>query len=252
MSHTFYAQGVVLHRRDYTETSYIYTLYTREYGKISAHCRGSKKTMSKMAPFLENYDVLRLFIAQGRTRLTIIGVEQAYRFPGLFLDYTKIIYASYCLELIERLMKNDDRDEEVFEIISSVLELIEQSDGYYDLIVYSFTFKLMVALGFTPQLYSCLRCGKDIEPDGNIFSVPEGGVLCIKCAYQGADGGIEVEANTIKLLRVIAGNDLSHIVAVAMEYDIRHQFIHIIQRYFQYHIDRNIQSLKLLNFSSSL
>lgn len=246
MSHTFHTTGVVLHRRDYTEYSHMYTVYTKDYGKISAHCRGSKKLKSKMAPYLESHDVLQLFLVQGRSKMTIIGVEHAQRFPKLLEDYRRVLFVSYCLELIDKLMKNGDRDPEVFDLVNDTLRLLSENEKGYDLIMHGFTLKLLVHIGFTPQLYYCLRCEKDLAPHGNIFSFAEGGVICSQCSGFHTVNGLSIQENTIKLLRVLSTNHLEHILTVGMKNDVRHEFAHIVQKYFLYHTDRKIKSLKLL------
>lgn len=246
MSHTFSTQGFVLQRRDYTETAHMYTLYTYDYGKIQAVCRGSKKIQSKLAPYLENHDALKFFLVQGRRRITIIGIDYVTRFPNLFQDYQKLVYASYCLELVERLMKNNDRDVEVYELLQKALALLEQQSSGYDLIIHGFTLKLMVLLGLTPQLYMCLKCSEDLAPEGNVFSVGEGGVVCQRCMFNHGVGGIDILDNTIKVLRLMSSHDLDAILVVGMTHDVRTQIALIISRYFKYHIDRNIKSLQLL------
>lgn len=246
MSYTFHAQGIVLNKRDFTEYGNLYTIYTKEYGKISAYCKGSKKIQSKLGPYLENRDILNLFFAQGKSQITLIGVVSNERFPVLFSDYKKILFSSYCVELVDQLMNNNDKDEYVFNILKESLKQIEIQSENYDLIMHCFTLKMLVAIGFTPQLYVCLNCNDDITLNGNVFCINEGGLFCKKCSSKNKlEHKIDISNNTIKLLRMAINNDLFTLFKLGLDVNIKSQFAFIIQKYFAYHTDKNIKSLKL-------
>jgi DNA repair protein RecO (recombination protein O) len=221
-------------------------VYTRDYGKISASCKGSKKLQSKLAPFLENHDVLNLFLVQGRSRMYIIGIDYVERFPALLQDYKKMIYVAYCLEVVERLTRNHDPDVGIFQLLHTVLALIEEYDQAYDILMHGFTLKMLVALGFTPQVFTCVRCEKELNVNGNIFSFAEGGCICPVCQRTHPTHGVDIDANTIKLLRVGIQDELGVLLHLGMKYEIRSQFAHIIQKYLYYHTDRTLRTLKLL------
>lgn len=247
MSHTFYTTGVVLNKRDAGEYSAFYTIYTREYGKLTVACRGSKKLQSKLAPFLENRDILNIFLVQGRSMCTIIGIDYIERFSRLFSDYKKLLVSSYCMELIDRLIKNNDPDSVLFDILQEILRLIDKKDNGYDLMVHSFTLKVLGGLGLTPQLYGCVRCSEILSPQGNFFSMHDGGLVCSLCKKSFLNNTcIEIADSTIKLLRIVSSNSISDILRMGMNQDIRNQFAHVTQQYFKYHNDCTIQSLRLL------
>lgn len=246
MSYTFHAQGIVLNKRDFTEYGNLYTIYTKEYGKINAYCKGSKKIQSKLGPYLENRDILNLFFAQGRSQIILIGVNSYERFPFLFLEYKKILFSSYCVELVDQLMKNNDKDEYVFDILKESLKQIETQSENYDLIMHYFTLKMLVAIGFTPQLYLCLNCNCDIMPNGNVFSIQDGGLFCENCSSKNKlQNKIDISNNTIKLLRMAINNNLVTLFKLGLDITIKSQFAFIVQKYFTYHTDKNIKSLKL-------
>ena len=135
MSHTFYTDGIVLHKRDYTEYSQMYSIYTRDYGKISGHCRGSKKLKSKLSPHMEAFCHVKLHLVQGKRNNQIIGVVRLHTFDNILADYQKILYGSYCLELIERVVNRQDRDEEIFSLLHNTLDLLDKNSDRYDLIL---------------------------------------------------------------------------------------------------------------------
>ena len=54
------AEAIILHSRKQGETSKILTLYTREFGKMSAMAKGSRGTRSKYLGALETFNHVSL------------------------------------------------------------------------------------------------------------------------------------------------------------------------------------------------
>src|ERR1700737_397182 len=63
---TYREEAVVLRKLDYGEADRIYTLLTKDHGKIGAIARGVRKTSSKLASALEVYSQVDIQLAHGR------------------------------------------------------------------------------------------------------------------------------------------------------------------------------------------
>src|SRR5438552_5371684 len=80
---TYRDRAVVLRKLDYGEADRIYTLLTREHGKVGAIAKGVRKTTSKLAHALGLYAHVDLLLAHGRT---LDVVAQAQLMPGVRLE----------------------------------------------------------------------------------------------------------------------------------------------------------------------
>ncbi len=247
MSFVFNTQGFVLKKNDYTETSYIYTIYTKDFGKLNVICRGSKKLLSKLSPHLESFDLLDFNLVQGKTNITLIGVHPIESFRRILLDYKKTSSALFCQELIDKTMKLFDKDEKVFNLLVQTFRLLNEN-GLSFVLIYGFIFKVMIFLGFLPNLYQCQFCQTEII-DKSFFSIKEGSVICDKCVKDFTDNNLVfLDKPILFLLRLISKDDLILLTEYNLSEKHKFQFSSFVKRFFVYHIDCKVKSFKFLKF----
>ena len=63
---TYITEGIVLKYYPYRDFDRIFTIYTKEHGKIDVIGKGTGKLLSKLAGHLEPYTVSKLMVADGR------------------------------------------------------------------------------------------------------------------------------------------------------------------------------------------
>lgn len=246
MSSVLPANGIVLYKRDYSENHGIYTIFTREFGKLACVCRGSRKLQSKLAPHLEGFGISELMLVFGVTRVQIIGAQYTQRFQDIFTDYQKILYISYCFELVDRFLKSGDPCATIFDELIDILFYINDHSSGLDLSVHAFGLKLLSAVGFLPELYSCVNCASVILRASQIFFIEEGGLFCAGCSSGGKNTGVKVSEHTIKLLRLAIREPFHTLSHIGIEYNIRLEFAKIVQSYINYHLGREINAVRLL------
>src|SRR5947208_14416827 len=77
---TYRDRAVVLRKLDYGEADRIFTLLTREHGKVGAIAKGVRRPSSKLGPSLELYGHVDLLLAKGRGELDVVA--QVSGLPG--------------------------------------------------------------------------------------------------------------------------------------------------------------------------
>ena len=55
MSQTYTTEGIILKRKDYQENDRLFTIYSKDYGKIDLIAKGTKKISSKLNSYLEPF-----------------------------------------------------------------------------------------------------------------------------------------------------------------------------------------------------
>jgi DNA repair protein RecO (recombination protein O) len=255
-------QGIILRRRDYRENDGLFSIYTRERGKIEAVAKGVKKIKSKMSPHLVYFSSIELMIARGKKFDQIAGATMIKNFSGIKSDLSTIILASFCLEAIDALIKVEHKDERIWKLLNEFLEIFEIKNSKLEKspppplvrgdkggLARAFSLKLLSYLGYTPEFYNCVVCKNKIVPDGNIFSFKKGGLVCGKCYKTRKIEGLKISTNAIKVLRLMLKEDLKKFMKLRILPGLSGEINKIIDSFLAVHLEKELKSQRLLTLS---
>lgn len=177
------ATALVLRVVEFSETSSIVTLFTREFGKLSAIAKGARRLKG---PFESALDLLALCRIVFRPKapgildlLTEAKLERRFRPYGR--DLTGLYAAYYVAELITELTEEHDPHPELFDLADAILAGLAQGDPVAPLVL-QFELGTLSALGHLPSLEQCAECGQVVqEGPRKAFGPLDGGVLCRRC-----------------------------------------------------------------------
>ncbi len=178
----------ILSSRPYKENDVIVSVFSRDFGKLSLLARGLKKQGSKMSAHLEPLVLSRVMIIKGKNfdYLSAAIIEKAYL--NIRNDLSKIFCASEILSLFSELVKENEKDENLFNLLFNFLNLIESDKDFSEekKIIFQLRFNLsfLKEIGYKPEMYNCLACGSRLEKGGNFFDIKNGGVICPTCALE--------------------------------------------------------------------
>src|SRR2546421_306693 len=162
---------------DYGEAGRIFTLLTRDHGKVGAIAKGVRRPSSKLGPSLELYGHIDVLLAKGRGDLDVLA--QVERVPGYRIEgnVLQMAHAALIAELAERVCEDRHPIDGVYELaVMSLDELSRESDPRR-----ASAWFLMTALdllGYAPQLLNCASCERPLSARPAAFSAEAGGVLC--------------------------------------------------------------------------
>src|ERR1041384_3541345 len=113
---TYRARALVLRKLDYGEADRIFTLLTRDHGKVGAIAKGVRKQASKLGPSLELYGHVDVLLAKGRGDLDVVA--QVQRIPGYRIegDVERMAHAALIAELAERVCEDRHPLDGVYEM----------------------------------------------------------------------------------------------------------------------------------------
>jgi len=233
---------VVLRKLDYGEADRIFTLLTREHGKLGAIAKGVRKTSSKLASSLELFTRVEVQLATGRGSLDII--TQAIRHPGprIEADLERTSRASLVAELAERMTEDRHPQEHLYELTCWALAEIATDADPRRSAAY-FIGAALDLMGYAPQLTECARCGRPLPDAAAAFSAAQGGFLC------GADtdpAEPQVTPAAIKVLRVIMSGDLALYRRLKLSTSIMDEVDDVLAAQLEYHLDRQLNALRFL------
>lgn len=191
---TYSTHAIILRRRDHGEWDRLYTVYTRERGKVMLIGKGTRRPKAKLASHLEPFSEVDLVIAVGRAidRVTFARAFQSHAAIAESLE--RATCASFLVECIDRLVVEPHRDPAIFDLLRAALSVIARSphgdaaissDGtpvVSHALTTPFLLRLLSILGYAPQLDRCVECRAAIPPGKTIGVPARGGIACKKCA----------------------------------------------------------------------
>jgi DNA repair protein RecO (recombination protein O) len=181
-SHFFTTEALVIGSMRYGEADRILTLYTRDRGRISAIAKGIRRPKSKTGGRLEPFSLVRASFHSGRGSLyTVAGVDTLRTFQGVRDRLFRMEEGARLLSAVRRLFPGEESSLSAFNLlVRGVARLAEAPDEAAAAnIVLATRLKLLVLMGYSPEMHRCAVCG--VEGPFCGFSPCLGGVLCESC-----------------------------------------------------------------------
>lgn len=179
-------QAIVLSRLDYSETSQVMVLFTREHGKVRAIAKGIKRgTKTRFAAGIDLLDIGNVMLSSRQERsanlATVTEWKQQRSLPGLREKLFRIHAGQYAAEITSVLTEDWDPHVELFDALMILLtQLSEQGEELVSIVVYQRS--LLHSIGSHPRFDVCITCGR--LDDLTHFSSFEGGMICKHCEPQ--------------------------------------------------------------------
>jgi len=176
-------EAVVLGRLDYSETSQVLVLFTREHGKVRAIAKGIKRgTKARFAVGVDLLDVGHVvFSSRGErsdTLATLTEWKPSRSLWGLREKLFRIHAGQYAAEVTTQLTEDWDAHPELFDALVSTLAALTDASEPLDLVT-RYQIALLDSIGSLPRSDACVLCGR--EEDLTHFSSFEGGLICRHC-----------------------------------------------------------------------
>lgn len=181
------ALALVVRGTDWSETSRIATLWTREFGKVRALAKGGRRLRSNFEVAFDLLTVCHIVVIRKHTGgLDLLTEAQvAERFPQLRTDLSALHIGYYVAELLSDGTQDYDPHPFLFDTAVATLRSLADRDSDRPCVASTFELAWLKELGYSPRLDTCAACDVDLSgPDvGRVgYSPSTGGVLCPGCA----------------------------------------------------------------------
>lgn len=150
---SYKTEAVILKRTSLGEADRIITLFSRDYGKITAVAKGVRKITSKRSAHLELFTHIRVQLVEWKTMDIITEVAPQQTFPSLRQNYAKMTTAFWIIEEIERLCGEHQEHEQIFALLIKALSYLNghQLDHSHNTKIRDrFSTVLLQELGYLP------------------------------------------------------------------------------------------------------
>ncbi len=106
--------------------------------------------------------------------------------------------------------------------------------------------RLLQALGYAPQLASCIRCGEQLRAEWAGFSAALGGAVCQRCAAV-EQGWQRLSAGALRTARICAQATPGLLPRVRLTRAIGAELAAAMRSYIEYHLGRRMRSASFLD-----
>ncbi|MDD2489863.1 MAG: DNA repair protein RecO [Bacilli bacterium] len=235
--------GIIINDRDYSESSKIIYVLTKEYGLISMIAKGVKRLKSKLrgGTIPLTYGYFHIYYKEDKLS-TLIEVDIIDNFRMIKKDLNKLSYASYLCELSGQVIKQaTEKDyEKIYNLL--IAALFKINEGFKEEVITNILeLKMLSYLGVEPKLDACIKCG-------NVNSIvtvdaDKGGFLCLKCRTN----EYIVKEETIKTLRMYVYLDINKITKLAINPEVSREIDRFINNYYERYTGLYLNSKQFLS-----
>lgn len=118
-------EGVIIDKKAFREADRIFTIYTKERGKLDALAQGCRKVSSKLNPHLELLNHARFTLAKGKTLDRIATVDTIAFFPLIKSNLDTCACALFFCDVLKKATHPDLPEKEVFNVVQRFFSDLE-------------------------------------------------------------------------------------------------------------------------------
>lgn len=178
--------AIVLKRLDYSETSQILAVFTREHGKVRIIAKGSrrstKRAFSPGIDLLESGEVVLSVRAVRQEALAMLTEwRHARPFLGLRERLDRINAAQYIADVTAQLTGDWDPHPDLYVALEASLAALSEGVSVLGQVV-AYQASLLAETGHALRMEACVSCGGSFADTRDIYiSSFDGGLLCRDC-----------------------------------------------------------------------
>ena len=177
-------QAFVLHRYDWSESSLILDLFTREQGRLAVAAKGVKRPYSQLRPVLLPFQRLHITLARGRAPADDAAAPEvqtlrAAEWAGgaAMLTGAALFSGFHCNELLMKLLARHDPHPALFDAYAQTLPLLaDGDDARVQAALRAFELVLLKEVGVLPDLSLVTATQQAVGDHDRLALLPEAGV----------------------------------------------------------------------------
>jgi DNA repair protein RecO (recombination protein O) len=214
--------AIILKKKEIGETDRLYTVYTKEAGKLKLVARGVRKQEAKLASQLETMNLVSLSVQRGRGQGKIAGAIAEESFLAIRRDEASVFEILRVLDIMDRLVGLEEQDESLFSLLERFLRtadrlIMQGKSEKVPLLLHTFRFHVFAELGYQIEAGVCAATGERLDVNDRLFFSPAAGGVITSLAAGTVPQAIPMSVESVKLIRIILSNALESITKIAPE-----------------------------------
>ncbi|WP_062201892.1 DNA repair protein RecO [Demequina salsinemoris] len=234
--------AIVLRTHKLGEADRIVTMLTRHHGKVRAVAKGVRRTSSRLGARVEPFMLVDVQLYEGRNLDIVSQVETREPYARRIAeDYSLYTAATAMVETADKLVDHEREPAyPQYRLLHGALGALSRREHDAGLVLDSFLLRSLAIAGYAPSFDDCASCGA--PGPHRAFAIAEGGAVCEDCR---PSGSAAPSPETFTLLSSLLEGEW--VVADASEDRARRDAAGLIAAYAQYHLERKVRSLGLVD-----
>jgi len=140
---------------------------------------------------------------KGRSMYNLISCQLVEPFYQLRTDLDKLTFASHIIQIINKVIQDEQPDNESLRLLLNALYFISSTDKNPELIARIFDLRFIVIQGYGPNVVNCICCQRSTtsdEIDKWYFNFEENSVICSECVKLKKVKSIAISCGTVSSL----------------------------------------------------
>lgn len=237
-------EAIVLKSIDYSDTSLIVRLFTRDYGKVTIISKGARKSKRGLGGMLKPPNQISITYRHRDNRdiQTLAGCEFATRHPGLLTDMARATAAMMAVEMLDKSVHEYDPQPLLFRLITALIAELAEAGSDPTSLIHFYQLHLAVQLGFAPHLDRCVHCGEPLHTA--VVESVAGHLSCPRCR---PDSGRQLGHESIVYLRGLQSTHITDLASLTTDKKASEAAGQFLMGHLFAHVE-GLDKLKSLNF----
>ncbi|MGN1327929.1 MAG: DNA repair protein RecO [Clostridia bacterium] len=235
-------KGIVLLESNMGDFDKMVSILTPDIGKIGCAAKGARKPKSPLLAGTQFLSFSDLVIFSGANSYNINSCEAIEVFYNIRTDLEKLTYASFISRIVYDVTDENQYTYKILQLLLNTLYMISETDVDKDFILSVFELRLMVLLGFLPQLGKCSIC--NCKENIAYFSIANNGFLCNSCG-RSDKSAIKITQDTFNALKYICTAPAKKIFSFTVSEEAKKELKLIGELYLNKNLDADYKLKKL-------
>lgn len=124
--HIYQTEGIILSKKDVGEADRIFSILTKDLGRIDATAQGARYLKSKLRYNLNAFNYCRFGLVATKDSWRIIDAEELDGWPAIRASFEKLAALSRIAELVNRMVKGQEPDFYLWNEVKNAFAFLEK------------------------------------------------------------------------------------------------------------------------------
>ena len=249
-SRTLKTQAIILRSFEDGEADRTVIILTPEVGKLKARVRGARKINSRLGGHTDLLNLTNLNVGLGNHSNVITAADSLNSFVNLKSNLERLAIAIYLAELMNALIPEGVPHRSIFFLLLNALEELNKNKD--PLIISRYLeLKALEETGYKQELYRCVLCNTNIQPNQHSYVPSFGGVVCSECTVNPSEL-CTLSLNSLKVLRHFDRNRLSDALSIHLDNHIEYEIEKILEQSITWILEKQSKARKFVTHLQNL
>lgn len=232
-------KSIVLKTVDYQENDKILTLFSVDFGKISATLKGCRKAGAKLKCVGQPFCFAEFSLAKKSDKFVVTNASEIETFFSVTKSYDTLKYSSAMIEMCNIVLVEGEPSCELFLALVKALKEISKDNINAVAVFVKFSLQLFKIAGYELDFSKCSLCGGAFNTHV-IFDFDLGNFVCGLCKGKFFK---EIGFATLNTFKILNETDVGRIGTVKILSSSQFEMLEIIKQNFETRFNRKLKSL---------